>query len=184
MSDAPPGPAAPPPEGRFRWPALLQRCDEALFLLDRRRLIRFVNPAWEALTSVPLAEARLISCRRRRPVAPHEALREVLAHALCPPPEVLQGLPGRSRRPLPATSGGRRWWDVEFFPLRREGQLYAVLGRITLLVGVEPGGPPTPLSDRALTLRDRVAERYGPALLTGESPAMKRVAVQVRLAAR
>ena len=56
MSDANPAPGAPPPEdgaGRpFRWQALLERAGDAVFVLDRRRRLLFVNPAWERLTGV------------------------------------------------------------------------------------------------------------------------------------
>jgi transcriptional regulator with PAS, ATPase and Fis domain len=176
-----PQPRPPSPEG-FRWQALFQRSDEALFLLDRRRRILFVNAAWEALAGVSAADARNIVCRRQRPAASHDPPEDVLAFALRPPPEALQGLPTRARRLLPGREPTRRWWDIDFFPLRREGQVFAVLGRITLVVGADPGGAPLP--EKLMALRQRVAARHGGELLAGSSPALRRLASQVRLAAR
>ncbi len=121
-------------------------------------------------------------CRRQRAVGSADPPEEIIAHALCPPPEVLVGQTGRARRLLPGRDTGRRWWDVEFFPLRREGGLFAVLGRITLIVGVE-GGPLPPLPERVVALRQRVADRHGPTLLASDLPAMRRLADQIRLAA-
>jgi transcriptional regulator with PAS, ATPase and Fis domain len=177
-------PVPPPPADRFRWQGLFAGADEPLFLLDRRRRILFVNRAWEALTGLAAAEARGLVCRRQRPAASHEPLEEVLAHALCPPAEVLAGAVGRVRRLMPGREPGRRWWDVEFLPLRREGQLAAVLGRITLIVGVEGAGTPVPLPERLMALRQRVAGRHGLHLLAGDAPAVRRLAAQVRLASQ
>ncbi len=97
-------------------------------------------------------------CRRQRAVGSADPPEEIIAHALCPPPEVLVGQTGRARRLLPGRDTGRRWWDVEFFPLRREGGLFAVLGRITLSVGVEGG--------LLLLLLERVSHRWLTAMAT------------------
>ena len=63
---------APPPGDRRagdpagRWGALFQQSSDAVFLLDRRRRLRFVNHAWEALTG-QLAEATLgLYCLSRK----------------------------------------------------------------------------------------------------------------------
>src|SRR5947209_4972402 len=108
-------------QDEFRWQALFQRTREPLFLLNRQRRILFVNRAWEELTGLPAAEARgrRVGHRRKPATLP---LGEALAHALAPPAEVLQGQPGKARRLAPGAAG-RRWWDVEFFPLRGDAGL-------------------------------------------------------------
>jgi transcriptional regulator with AAA-type ATPase domain len=176
-------PARPGPPEPLRWQGLFQQADEPLFLLDRRRRLRFVNRAWEALASMTAEDAVGLLCRRQRPVGSADPPEDVIAHALCPPPEVLLGRMGRARRLLPGRDSGRRWWDVEFFPLRREGGLFAVLGRVTLIVGVE-GGPLPPLPERVVALRQRVADRHGSALLASDLPSIRRLADQVRLASQ
>src|SRR3954470_1745626 len=98
-----------PPPGPFRWAALFQQCDDALFLLDRRRRVLFVNRAWEALAGLTLAEVRGLPCRRARPASPSDSWTEVLAHALSPTREVTAGQSARARRLLPSRSGPRCW---------------------------------------------------------------------------
>src|ERR1700722_19926149 len=75
--------------GVFRWQALFQRSTDALFLLDRQRRLRFVNRAWEALTGLAAADVRLLSCKRQQPASAGDSLPDLLAHALCPPREVM-----------------------------------------------------------------------------------------------
>src|SRR5690348_1135956 len=106
--------APAPPD--FRWRAFFQRTREPLFVLNRRGRLLFVNRAWEALTGVPAAQARGLACTRRKP-AESGPWEELLQHLLCPPPEVHHGRSARTRRLVPGADPGRRWWDVEFFPL-------------------------------------------------------------------
>ncbi len=167
----------------FRWQAFFQRCAEPLFVLDRRRRLLFVNGAWEALTGVSAAQAHVLVCRRSRPAAIDDPPEEILAHALTPPPEVLHGASGRVRRLLPGRSASR-WWDVEFLPLRQEGEQggYLILGRIRPAPAVEPADT-TPLSEKLVNLRQRRVERYGLEAWSSTLPAMRRLVEQVYLAA-
>lgn len=182
-----PTPAPPSSDNRadaeFRWQALFQRSTDALFVLDRQRRLRFVNRAWEALTGLPADEVRMLSCKRQRPSGAGDALKSVLAHALCPPPEVIEGEAGRTRRRLPPGDGrGWRWWDVEFLPLRDGSQLRGVLGRVVPVAEEAPAAA-TPLPEKLVQLRESVARRYDLALLDSAVPAVRRLADQVRLAA-
>src|SRR5690242_19641523 len=103
----------------FRWQSLFQRAGEPFFLLNRRRRILFVNRAWEKLTGLAATEARGLQCLRRSSL-PHDPW-DVVIRAICsPPPDVLQGRPGRARRLVPRTGSTPRWWDLEFFPLHNE----------------------------------------------------------------
>src|SRR5262249_33436022 len=88
-----PRPPAPPqlPGGSFRWQAFFQKSSDPLFLLNRNRRLLFVNRAWETLVGLSGAAARGLVCRRTRPAGPQDSLEDMLGHALCPPPEVLQG---------------------------------------------------------------------------------------------
>ncbi|HZT79446.1 MAG TPA: sigma 54-interacting transcriptional regulator [Gemmataceae bacterium] len=183
----------------FRWQSLFQHVREPLFVLDRLRRVRFVNRAWEELTGLSAAAVHGKTCTRRR--APDEGFPEELARVLCPPAEVLRGRPGQVRRwveGLPAGSG-RRWWDVEFFPLRGEQGLACVLGRITCLPAPGASAAASPLTDalaalpevdkplrpeRLAALRERLAGRYRLDLLESELPAVRRALDQARLASQ
>jgi transcriptional regulator with AAA-type ATPase domain len=176
---------APADADDFRWQALFQRSTDPVFVLSRRRRVLFVNRAWEALTGVPLAQARGLPCRRQRPAAPGDPPEDALAHACCPPPEVLRGTTATARRVLPAsalTGGVPRWWDVEFVPLREGDAVCGVLGRVTPL---PPAADPdsAALPEQLVALRRRAVGRYGMEWLASEVPAMRRLAEQVRLAA-
>jgi transcriptional regulator with AAA-type ATPase domain len=166
----------------FRWQAFFRRAADPVFVLDRRRRLLFVNEAWEALTGTPASEAHLLFDRRPRP---GDSPRAALEHALTPPPEAVQGAVARVRRLAPGREAGRRWWDVEFFPLRQPGEAGGVLllGRITP-VPADEAAPDPPLPEQLVALRERVADRYGTDLLPETTPALRRLAEQVRLAAR
>jgi transcriptional regulator with PAS, ATPase and Fis domain len=195
MSQAAPGPSSGKADGEarparqplagdsLRWQAYFQRCDEPLFFLNRRQRVLFVNRAWEELTGLSAAEAQNLICSRARPANPGESFQTILAHALCPPPEVWQGHGGRSRRLLPGRPAAQRWWDVEFFPLRAGGQVLGILGRITAVPAIEPAGS-APLPEKLMALRQQVVQRWSLDLLTSELPVMRRLADQVRLASQ
>ena len=171
-------------DGTFRWRAFFRRAAEPLFVLDRRQRLLFVNAAWEALTGVPASDALRLVCRRPRPAGADDPPQAVVEHALTPPPEARRGATTRVRRLLPGRDG-RRWWDVDFFPLRQAGKMEGVLilGRITP-VAVEESAAAAPLPERLVALRERMTQRYGPDLLTGAGSAMRRLTEQVRLAAQ
>jgi DNA-binding NtrC family response regulator len=168
----------------FRWQAFFRQAADPVFVLDRRQRILFVNEAWETLTKLLASEAHLLVCRRLRPVGAGDSLQAVLEHALTPPPEVRQGAVARVRRLLPGRAPGRRWWEIEFFPLRQAGEQGGVLivGRITP-VETEDAAAETPLPERLAALRERAVQRYGLDLLAEGSPTLRRLAGQVRLAA-
>ena len=178
-------PTFPVPEPRpadLRWQAFFRRSADPIFVLDRRRRVLFVNPAWESLAATPAAAARALVCRRPRPTERDDSPEALLEHALTPPPEVLEGHTARVRRLLWGRES-RRCWDVEFFPLRLEGARPGVLilGRITP-VAVADLVAAAPLSENLVALREATTRRYSLELLTGAGPASRRLAEQVRLA--
>jgi hypothetical protein len=164
----------------FRWQALFRRAREPFFLLNRRRRILFVNRAWEELTGLSAAQARGLPCVRR-PSLPQDPWDVVIRAACCPPPEVLEGKPGRARRLVPGVHSTPRWWDLEFFPLREQEGLLCILGKITPVVG-DQGVTRPPLPEKLVALRERRAQRYGLDQLGSSLPAFQRVCEQVRLA--
>jgi DNA-binding NtrC family response regulator len=179
-------PTLPAPEPRpadLRWQAFFRRSTDPIFVLDRRRRVLFVNPAWENLTATPAAAARALVCRRPRPTGPDDSPEAILEHALTPPPEVLDGQTARVRRLLLGRES-RRCWDVEYFPLRLEGAApgLLILGRITPVVAAEIVRATT-LSENLVALREATTRRYGPELLAGAATSFRRLAEQVRLAA-
>ena len=62
------------------------------------------------------------------------------------------------------------------------GEVGGYLGRITPVAAAQPTDA-APLPERIVALRERVAGRYGMEWLSGETPLMRRLAEQVRLAA-
>jgi hypothetical protein len=166
---------------RWRSWGPFQRAAEPIFVLNRHRRIVFVNRAWEQLTGVPLAEARQITCRPRRHLP--DAWEELLGQLLRPPDEVLDGQPGHARKDVPRFDPARRSWDIDFLPFRGDGGLLFVIGRITTGPALAAAGPGA-LPEGALALRAAVLRRHGPGPLASDLPAMRRVAEQVRLAAR
>jgi transcriptional regulator with PAS, ATPase and Fis domain len=172
-----------PLAGTFHWQAFFRRSAEPVFVLDRRQRLLFVNEAWETLTGVPASEAHHLTCRRPRPAGPDDSPHAALEHALTPPPEARRGAMARVRRLQPGPAA--RWWDVEFLPLRPQGKKEGALivGRVTP-VAAEEGAVPGQMPERLMALRERATQRYGQELLAGESPAVRRLAEQVRLAAR
>jgi len=158
-----------------------QRTSEPIFVLNRFRRIVFVNRAWERLTGIPLAEARQIDCRPHRPVL--EQWESLLGQILRPPEEVLEGRAGHVRRQVPRFDPARRWWEIDFLPFRDEERMLFIIGCI------RPTPAPTTAStaavpEKALALRETVLSRYGIESIASELPALRRVADQVRLAAR
>jgi transcriptional regulator with AAA-type ATPase domain len=168
---------------RFRWQALFQRVDEPLFVLNRRRVILFVNHAWQRLTGLSPIEARRVACRRRRPVAVADSTNEILAHLLCPPAEVLAGESSRVRRLLPGRGTSPRWWDIDFFPLCHEAHVLGILGRILPLPAKPAAGTP-PLPEKLAALRTQALRLEHQHLPAGVVPSMRRLLEQMQLASQ
>src|SRR5579862_9715559 len=105
-----------PREPLGSWSALFHHSADPVFLLSRRRQLRYVNHAWETLTGKSGETMRGMFClpRKKKGTQP---LR-MLLQALAPPPEVLAGRPATCRRPAPPARLGPPWWDVTFLPLR------------------------------------------------------------------
>ncbi len=181
------GPPASSSADDFRWQAFFQRSTDAIFLLDRQLRIRFVNRAWEQLTQVSFADVRLLRCRRRASTAADDSFQEIWSHALCPPPEVLDGQPGRARRLLlmsgKAVAPARRWCDVDFLPLRGRHGIQAVLGRITPAAVEEPADA-IAVPEKLADLRARIVRQYSFDKFPATVSAMRRLSDQARLASQ
>jgi transcriptional regulator with PAS, ATPase and Fis domain len=182
--DLPPSPPSThsesPAAHEFRWQALFQRAREPVFVLNRRRRFLFVNRAWEILTGLSAAEARGLACVRRAPI-PQDPWDVVIRAVCCPPPEVVKGKTGRSRRLVPGKTG--RWWDVEFFPLHDEEGLLCIVGKVSTVPQADPVGS-APLPERIVAYREGRKQHYTFASLASKLPAGQRVVEQARLAAQ
>src|SRR5262245_19301336 len=135
MSDATPAPDGSPPETvRFRWQGLFERSADPLFVLDRRRRLVFVNRAWEILAGISAADATGLVCRHPESSTHSDSPEVIVAHALTPPRWV-QERTVRVRRLLPGPGACRRWWDVDFLPVRvgSDRTDVFILGRIIAL---------------------------------------------------
>jgi len=183
MEPSPEQPVSSSPEEPFRWQAYFQKSSEPLFFLNRRRRLLFANRAWESLTGVSLREVRGLVCKRRSLDAEAETT-EALAHALAPPPEVLEGQPARARRYLPVQKNQpRRWFDIAFFPIAGEAGLLGILGKITAVPRQGISDDP-PLPEKIIALRERRFQEFALDQIASELPAMHRLVEQARLASQ
>lgn len=176
--------AAPEPRSEddlFRWQALFQHTQEPLFLLNRRRRLLFANRAWEELTGIPWNQVRRWTCKRYLHAEPGSW--EAVAQALHPPVEALQGQIVRVRRLFLAADRSRRWWDVDFVPLRDDKGIVAFLGKITRVTLVSAPGS-VALPEKVAALRQTLAQRYRFETLFSHVPAGQRILEQARLAAQ
>src|SRR4051794_19756958 len=100
---APGEPPPLPPDDRkpFRWQRLVQQAHEPLFLLNARRQVVYVNPAWQAWAGLAPAEVRRQVCRPTR--GGDDRVADWLA-LMAPTPEVLAGQPAQVRRRAPAVN--------------------------------------------------------------------------------
>jgi PAS domain S-box-containing protein len=169
----------------IRWPAFFQHSSEAVFLLNRQRRLFYVNRAWEELTGRPASEVRGQVCKRQ--VAAEPGSVEALAGALVPTPEVLAGQPGRVRRLLSCAGQESRWCDLDFFPLRDEKGVVAILGKITA-APAEVAAATGPLPEELVTLRAAHAQHYRFEYLASSQAAgaapLRQIVDQARLASQ
>jgi transcriptional regulator with PAS, ATPase and Fis domain len=156
--------------------AFLQRTRDAVFLLNRKRRLRFANTAWEQLTGHSFEDVYDLYCTRHKSALP-------LAQTLAPPPEVMSGSVARVRRPVPKVRTAPPWWDIVFLPLAGPDGLYGVIGRITVVGGVATvKGRPMPAE--LLQLRQKLPERFRLDHLQSDVPQCQQVLEQIRLAAQ
>jgi DNA-binding NtrC family response regulator len=163
----------------FRWQALFQQSREPIFVLDRRRRLLFANRAWEVLTGRSFSDLRGLACTRRKTGAEHS----VLAGALSPPPEALEGRSARVCRPIPPSDTGPPWWEIDFLPILGDDGLIGILGRIRAM-GPASAPASRPVSEPEAALRNLVAYRHRLESLEGRFPSLTSVLSQARLAAQ
>jgi DNA-binding NtrC family response regulator len=113
----------------FRWQSLFQKSADALFVLNRRRRILFVNRAWERATGLAAIPARGLQCRHVTLAG--DAPLDLQVRVLCaPPPEALGGKAASVRRFWLGDGTAPGWWEVDYLPLAGvEGSL-AFVGRL------------------------------------------------------
>jgi transcriptional regulator with PAS, ATPase and Fis domain len=169
---------------RGAWAALFHQTTDAVFLLNPRRRLRYVNRAFELLAKTTADHVVHEYCHPRKVQKDLPPGRRMLLQTLAPPAEVMGGRTVRVRRPVPPARLGPPWWDLTFVPLRDGEKLLGVLG-VVVLVG-EPGKTAggKGLSEALVALRQRVVERYSLALFDGESASARHLKAKAELAAR
>ena len=169
---------------RGSWTTLFQQTSGAVFLLNPRRRIRFVNRAFEKLAHTKADLVLHEYCHPRKIQKDLPATRRALLQTLAPPPEAFQGRVVRVRRPVPPAKLGPPWWEITFLPLREGDKTLAILGAI------EPIGQPAStaggrgLPESLMALRQHVNERFPLSLFDGERPEQRRLHAQAELAAK
>jgi transcriptional regulator with PAS, ATPase and Fis domain len=169
---------------RGSWAALFHQTTDAVFLLNPRRRLRYVNPAFETLTRASADAVVHEYCHPRKVQKDLPAHRRALLQTLAPPKDVLAGRTLTIRRPVPPAKLGPPWWDLTFVPLRDGDKLVGVLGTIA------PVGPPGStaggkgLSESLIALRQRAVRRATLDRFGGDSPGGRRLRAQAELAAK
>lgn len=145
---------------RGSWATLFQQTSDAVFLLNPRRRLRYVNHAFETLTRAQADAVVHEYCHPRKVQKDMPAGRRALLQTLAPPSEVMQGRIVRVRRPVPPAKLGPPWWDIEFVPLREADKLIGVLGVIVPIgqTGSGPAGKTIP--EATIGLRQQAIERF------------------------
>ena len=165
-------------------PRILRYAREAVFLLDARRRLAYVNRAWEELTGLPAAEALGKPCHPHGPTGPGDVAG--LLGSFCPPPEAVAGQPCGAPTLIVHPGGGRLWRRLEFWPFHNaRGKLFCLLG----MVRPADAPPHAPEADsqrlrvELMEVRGRLLDRHGSDALIGRGPAHRRLLDQVGLAA-
>lgn len=167
---------------------LLESVPEPVYALDNERRIRFFNSACRDWLGATADELLGTTCNYH--CSPEVNGAAALAAALCPPPEAFVGrrVSASIVLPLAELNDARR--GVEFVPLAGERVAPAgVLAFVSAplppeaaeLTAEEPAEKQ--LHGRLQRYRRRLAVRYHVDRLWGDSPAMRRVRAQVKLAA-
>jgi len=150
---------SPDPTPRGTWATLFHQTTDAIFLLNPRRRVRYVNKAFETIAK---AQADVIVhefCHPRKVQKDLPATRRAILQTMAPPSEVLQGRVAKVRRPVPPAKLGPPWWDITFVPLREGDKLLGILGTITVVgqPGSTAGGKG--LAESIIALRQRAVDR-------------------------
>jgi DNA-binding NtrC family response regulator len=102
---------------------------------------------------------------------------------LSPPREVLDGRAAVARRTITEPGGQRKCWDIEFFPLQDADGLLLVVGKIKPLAEGDAAYV-SPIPEKLVAFRRQLGDRFRFEQLDGESPVLRRVLRQVRLASQ
>src|SRR5262245_56914998 len=147
-----------PREFGSNWSSLFQHSAAPVFLLSRRRQLRYVNHAWETLIGKSLETVRGMFClpRKKKGTQP---LR-MLLQALAPTPEVMEGRIITARRRAPPSRVGPPWWEVTFVPIGDANGLINILGFVHVVTPVVPAQPTGVQSEALASLRQQTANRY------------------------
>jgi DNA-binding NtrC family response regulator len=162
---------------------LLAAVGEPVYVVSATRRLVFVNEACGTWAGVDTKELAGLECRYG--MSPEVTGPEAIAAALCPPPEASSGK--RLRAPIVLPGQHDRARQVEFIPLTMGDEGVGVLA-IAQPIALDESAPAdealgTELHARLERYRGRLRIRYHADRLLGESPAMRLVRSQVKLAA-
>jgi len=177
-SSAEPPASSPGERSSPRWSRLLSQADDRLFVLNARRKILYVNPAWERWAGLAFHDVRGLSCRPSSAKTDDAA---AILNRLAPTKEALAGSPSRVRRR--GASPHEPWIDVHFFPCSKDGKVSAILGRVDVVAVIASKTAP-PLPEKIVQLRERATRFYRLELWESSIPAVQRVVAQARLASQ
>ncbi len=170
-----------PPVGETaspRWSRLLHQSDDPLFVLNARRRLLYVNPAWERWSGLTFGDVRSQPCRAS---AVRNDPQAAILGLLAPTKEALAGHTSQVRRR--GAIANAPWIDVHFFPWKKDGAVVGIIGRIDAVAAVPTTqGPPLP--EKIVQLRERAARSYRLELWESDVPAVQTAVAQARLASQ
>lgn len=176
--------ASPDPLPRASWASLFHQTTDAVFLLNPRRRLRYVNHAFETLTKANADVVVHEYCHPRKIQKDLPAGRRALLQTLAPPSEVMKGRSARVRRPVPPAKLGPPWWDISFVALREGEKLLGIVGFIVPIGQPASTAGGKGLSESLIALRQTSMERYSLSMVAGDLPAQRRIHAQAELAAK
>src|SRR6185369_6389936 len=174
----PPEPSSGEPPSP-RWSRFFHQSDDPLFVLNARRRIVYVNPAWEGWAALKLSEVRGQPCRTS--LTSDADRQAALLGLLAPSKEALSGQPSSIRRR--GLAGMSPWIDVFFFPCKKDGHLVAILGRIAS-IGAPSASKAPLLPEKLVQLRERAVGNFRLEHWESDDPASARIIAQARLASQ
>jgi PAS domain S-box-containing protein len=164
--------------------ALLHQAREPVFLLDHRRRLVYVNPAWVALTGYTAETVSGLECRPHGPERDGDLAS--LGASFAPPPETLAGRPAGGPTLIVSQAGERLWRRIEFWPYHNpRGTLIGLFGLIrdTDAPAHTADAESQRLRAELALLRERLRVERGSDALLGLGPAHRRLLDQVAAAA-
>lgn len=169
---------------KIKLESALNAVDSPVFLVDAERRIVFINEGCQQLTRWEPADVAGVVCEFN--TAGEADSLEVLGGTLCPPQDVLDGMPASvARYFVNRETGDSTSLMVSFYPLLDADEVAFVIGIATTIPKASRNVDTsivTQVHAELAALRHELRQRYGADSILFRSAAMRRVVDQVKVA--